>query len=63
MRFLNIVHPPSGASALIAVIGGQSVQELGFGYVVTCTGGGCVCVFVAIVFNNLVPWRQYPLYW
>lgn len=63
MRGCNIVHPPGGATALIAVIGGQSVRDLGFGYVATCTAGGIICVSVAVIFNNLVPWRQYPLYW
>lgn len=33
MRLLKCVHPPGGATALIAVIGGESVRQLGYGFV------------------------------
>lgn len=32
MQFLKCVHPPGGATALIAVIGGASVHRLGFDF-------------------------------
>jgi len=33
MRLLKCVHPPGGATALSAVIGGEYVRQLGYGFV------------------------------
>lgn len=63
MNLTKTVHPPGGACALLAVIGGKSVHALGYGYVLTSTGGAFVMVAVAVLGNNLVASRQYPLYW
>jgi len=63
MRLCNIVNPPGGAAALIAVTGGASVYNLGFGFVATNAGGAIISIGVAMILNNLLPWRQYPLYY
>eukprot|EP01034_Spumella_vulgaris_P034778 gene34778-42893_t len=63
MNLTNTLHPPGAACALIAVIGGPLVDDLGFGYVVLSVCGALLMVFVSVVGNNLVPTRQYPLYW
>lgn len=63
MNLTKTVHPPGGACALIAVIGGKSVHALGYGYVLTSTGAAFIMVAVAVLGNNLVASRQYPLYW
>lgn len=53
------VHPPAGATALIAVITKQDWL-----FVVLPVGVGiCILVFVGIVVNNLAAKRQYPKYW
>ncbi len=63
MQFTGTVHPPGGATALIAVIGGSAVQHLGYWYVLCPVGlGASIMVGVAIVVNNLSGDRErkYP---
>lgn len=61
MHFTRSLHPPGGATALAAVIGGPSIYELGYWYVVTPTLINCAILFaVALAFNNLFQWRRYP---
>lgn len=58
------VHPPGGATALIAVIGGDPVHTLGFGYVLTpVLLNVASLITVAFLFNALFPWRRYPAAW
>ena len=33
MHYLRCIHPPGGASALMAVIGGNPIHALGYSYV------------------------------
>lgn len=63
MNLTKTIHPPGGAAALIAVIGGPGVWDLGFAYVLTSAGGAFIMVAVAWLGNNLIPSRQYPTYW
>lgn len=63
MSVTKTVHPPGGAVALISVIGGPGVWDLGFAYVLTSVGGAFIMVMVAWLGNNLMPGRQYPSYW
>lgn len=63
MRFTKCMFPPAGSAALIAVIGGSPIKSLHFGYVLCVMGAGIICLGVALVGNNLTPWRQYPMYW
>lgn len=61
MYYLRCIHPPGGATALTAVVGGESIQALGFQYVVTPVLLNALAILaVAIVFNSLFPWRRYP---
>lgn len=61
MHLTRSLHPPGGATALAAVIGGPSIEQLGYWYVLTPTLINCVILFlVALVFNNLFHWRRYP---
>lgn len=62
MFVFRCVHPPGGATALAAVIGGDAIYELGFYYVLTPTLINCCIIFsVAFLFNNLFGWRRYPV--
>lgn len=63
MNLTKTVHPPGGACALIAIIGGPSVTNLGFGYILTSFGGVFIMVVFALIGNNLIPTRKYPVYW
>ena len=61
MHVTRSLHPPGGATALAAVIGGPSIHELGYWYVITPTLLNCCVLFsVAMLFNNLFSWRKYP---
>lgn len=61
MHYLRCIHPPGGATALTAVIGGDSIQALGFQYVLTpVLLNAAVMLFIAITFNYAFYWRRYP---
>jgi CBS domain-containing membrane protein len=62
MHFLHCLHPPGGATALVAVAGGTSIHQLGYGYVLTPVALN-VALFLglALVVNNLLPGRRFPL--
>jgi CBS domain-containing membrane protein len=64
MQVTGTLHPPGGATSLIAVVGGHYVYELGFWFVLTPVGVGAVTlVLVALLVNNLAATRAYPVYW
>jgi len=64
MHATRTLHPPGGATALIAVIGSREVHELGFVYVlVPATLGPLVLLAVALVMNNIPESRRYPEVW
>jgi len=62
MHLLRCIHPPGGATALAAVIGGPSIHALGFEYALVPVGLNVLVIFlVAVIFNGLLPWRRYPV--
>lgn len=64
MHYLRAIHPPGGATSLIAVIGGPQVQALGYGFVLTpVLANAAVMVVVAILINSAFAWRRYPAAW
>jgi CBS-domain-containing membrane protein len=64
MHLTKTLHPPGGATALIAVIGGESVHNLGYLYVVIPTAlGAGVMLIVALLVNNIPKGRKYPEFW
>jgi CBS domain-containing membrane protein len=63
MQVLRCVHPPGGATALSAVIGGPAVHALGLRYVLTpVLLNAMVIVGVAVAFNSLLGVRRYPAF-
>nr|WP_298001298.1 HPP family protein [uncultured Flavobacterium sp.] len=61
MQMAKSLHPPGGATALIAVTGGPSITNLGYEYVFSPVLTGVFILFIAaIIFNNITPKRQYP---
>ncbi len=63
MHATATLHPPGGATALIAVIGSQELKEFGYGYAFFPVGASVAfLVAVGIVYNKLSR-RRYPLYW
>jgi CBS-domain-containing membrane protein len=64
MLVTKTVHPPGGATALIAVIGGPKVHALGFLYPFVPAGlGALILLAVALLINNISRDRSYPAYW
>ena len=62
MYYLHCLHPPGGATALMAVIGGATVDGFGYLYVVLPVGLGAVLMIgVAILFNYPFSHRRYPV--
>jgi CBS domain-containing membrane protein len=61
MQITQTLHPPGGATALIANIGNAKVTALGYWFVLTPVLSGVLILFlVALVFNNISPSRCYP---
>ena len=64
MLVTRTVHPPGGATALIAVIGGDKIYKLGFLYPFLPVGlGALILLIVGLLVNNLSRNRTYPEYW
>jgi CBS-domain-containing membrane protein len=64
MHLTKTLHPPGGATALIAVIGGESIHNLGYLYVLMPVAlGAIVMLLVALVVNNIAKTRKYPEFW
>jgi CBS domain-containing membrane protein len=61
MQITKTLHPPGGATALIAIIGSAKIKALGYTYVLTPVFTGCVILFAVAVFFNSITWhRSYP---
>jgi CBS domain-containing membrane protein len=64
MHQLKCIHPPGGATALTAVIGGEGVRALGYSFVWSPVFlNASMMVLIAIVFNFSFRWRRYPACW
>lgn len=60
MFALRCLHPPSGAVALTAVLGGPSIHALGFSYILAPVGLNSLLLLLgAMLYNNLTR-RRYP---
>jgi CBS-domain-containing membrane protein len=61
MQVTKTVHPPGGATALIANIGSEKVKALGYIYVFSPVFTGVmILLIVALIFNNIPEHRYYP---
>jgi len=63
MYQFRCIHPPGGATAFTAVMGGSAIHELGFYFVlypVLLNAG--VMLVLAIVINYPFRWRRYPAF-
>ena len=63
MYYFHCIHPPGGATALSAVVGGNVVHELGYQFVLSPVLINVIAIIsVAICFNYFFKWRRYPVY-
>jgi CBS domain-containing membrane protein len=61
MQITKTMHPPGGATALIANIGSPKIQALGYFYVLSpVLSGVIILLLVAILCNNATKHRSYP---
>jgi len=61
MQITKTLHPPGGATALIAIIGSAKIKSLGYFYVISPVLVGVLILYVvALIFNNMTPNRKYP---
>lgn len=64
MHLTKTLHPPGGATALIAVIGGDGVHSLGYLYVIMPVAlGAGIMLLIALLVNNIAQNRRYPEFW
>lgn len=64
MQQFKCIHPPGGATAFSAVVGGSSIQELGYWFVLLpVLANAVVMVSLAVAINGAFRWRRYPAYW
>lgn len=63
MQITKTLHPPGGATALIAVTGSAELKNLGYWYVISpVLVGSVILLIVALFFNNITSNRQYPVH-
>lgn len=61
MQITKTLHPPGGATALMAIIGSTQLKALGYWYVLLpVLSGVLILLLVAMLVNNLTPTRRYP---
>lgn len=64
MHLTRTLHPPGGATALIATLGSTEIQQLGFWYVLMpATLGPLILLLIGLFVNNLPRTRRYPEVW
>ena len=64
MHATKTLHPPGGATALIAVIGSDKIHDLGYFYAIVPVGlGALVMLVIAVMVNNIPKSRRYPEFW
>lgn len=61
MQYTKTLHPPGGATALIAVTGSEKLKALGYLYILfPVLSGVLILLLVALLINNMTSKRKYP---
>ena len=64
MHATKTLHPPGGATALIAVIGSPKIHAMGYFYTIFPVGVGTIIMLIlALLINNISKTRKYPMSW
>jgi len=63
MYYSRCIHPPGGATALAAVLGGPEIHKLGYYYLCFPVLANLVFILlIAVLFNACFHWRRYPVH-
>jgi CBS-domain-containing membrane protein len=61
MQITKTLHPPGGATALIANIGSEKIKHLGYYYILSpVLSGVMILLIIALIVNNIPRHRNYP---
>jgi len=61
MHYLNCLHPPGGATALIIVLSSAQFHPIGWPWVTSIVAMNAgISLLLALTINNLLPGRHYP---
>jgi CBS domain-containing membrane protein len=63
MQVTGNAHPPGGATALIAVVGGREVYQLGYWFVLMPVLAGMFILLAVACLIHKAFGRRYPTYW
>ncbi|MDA3946765.1 MAG: HPP family protein [Helicobacteraceae bacterium] len=66
MYLTNTLHPPGGATALVAIVGSPQTHQLGYWFVLSpVLLDSVILLIIGLVINNMSanPKRHYPRYW
>lgn len=64
MHLTKTLHPPGGATALIAVIGSPQLHDIGYLYaILPVARGAFMLLIIALLVNNIPKNRRYPKFW
>ncbi len=64
MTISKTLHPPGGASALLAVVGDSSIKNLGYMYAfIPCLLGAIIVVGIGIILSITTGRKKYPHAW
>nr|VFJ57994.1 MAG: HPP family protein [Candidatus Kentron sp. FW] len=60
MYYLKCIHPPGAATALTAVVGGESIRQLGYQFLLLPVGIDVMVMLCAAIFVNYLSTRWFP---
>lgn len=61
MHQLKCIHPPGGATAFTAVMGGNAIHQLGYRFIAfPVLANAIAMVLLAVLINCAFRWRRYP---
>jgi CBS domain-containing membrane protein len=61
MQVTRTIHPPGGATSLLAIIGSDKIRDLGYLYALSPVASGvAIMLLIAWIVNNIPANRKYP---
>lgn len=62
MHYLNCLHPPGAATALLVVLNSTQFHSMGWKWAMLVVAvNACLSLILALLINNLIPGRRYPM--